>query len=108
LPEPDVVDVEDVDVVLPIVAAPTVGAPPLVAPGELVDVVCGVPLPVDVPVVLDWSSTVDGSVDDVVVDDVPLVESVPPVEPSVVVLPPVVDVVSELPVPPVEVVEDDC
>ena len=108
MPEPDVVDVEEVDVVVPVVAGPTVGAPEPVVPGELVDVVCGVPLPVDVPVGLDWSSTVDGSVDDVVVDDVPLVEPVPPVEPSVVLLPPVLDVVSELPAPPLEVVDGDC
>jgi hypothetical protein len=108
LPEPDVVDVVEVDVVVPVVAGPTVGAPEPVVPVELVEVVCGFPLPVDAPVVFDWSSTVDGSVDDVVVDDVPLVEAVPPVEPSVVVLPPVVDVVSELPVPPVEVVDGAC
>jgi hypothetical protein len=109
LPVLDVPDAEDVGAAEPIVAGPTLGALEPVVAGEVVDVVCGVPLPVDVlPVVLDWSSAVDGSVDDVVVDEVPLVEFVPSVDPLVVVLPPVVEPVSELSVPPVVVVVVDC
>jgi hypothetical protein len=110
LPEPDVDDVEEVEVVVPIVAGPTVGALEFVLPGELVDVVCGgLPLPVVDVVVLDWSSAVTGSVVVVVVDDLPLVEAVPSREPSGVPLPSVVvDDVVELSVPPVVVSEGDC
>ena len=89
-------------------AGPVVGVLELVVPGELVDVVCGVPLPVVVVVVPDWSSPVDGSVVDVVVVDLPLVVSVWSDEPSDVPEPSVVDDVLELPVVPVVVVEEDC
>jgi hypothetical protein len=108
LPVLDVPDPEDVGAAEPVVAGPTLGALEPVVDVELVDVDCGVPLPVDVPVVPDWSSTVDGSVDDEVVDDVPLVEFVPSVDPLVVVLPPVVEPVLELSVPPVVVVAGGC
>lgn len=102
-------DVEELDVVVPMVAGPTVGAPELVVPGELVEVVCGLPLAVVGVVVPDWPSAVAGSVVAVVVDDVPLVESVPLSEPSCVPLPPVVvEDVPELSVPPVVVLEGDC
>jgi hypothetical protein len=109
LPEPDVVVGDEPDVVAPIVAGPTVGAPELVVPGELVEVVCGLPLPVVDVVVLDWSSAVVGSLVVLVVDDVPLVEALPSSEPSDVPLPPVVvDDVPLLPVPPVVVFAGDC
>ena len=91
-----------------IVAGPVVGVLELVVPGELVDVVCGVPLPVVVVVVVpDWSSASAGSVVLVVVDDLPLVELVPSTEPSVVPVPSVVDDVPEPSVPPVVVAEED-
>jgi len=109
LPVPDVVGVEALDVEGTIVAGPVVGALELVVPGELVDVVCGVPLPVVVVVVPDWSSTVDGSVVDVeVVVDFPLVVPVWSDEPSDVPEPSVVDDVPELSVVPVVVLEGDC
>jgi len=108
LPVPDVVGVDELDVDVAIVAGPVVGVLELVVPGELVDVVCGVPLPVVVVVVPDWSSPVDGSVVDVVVVDLPLVVSVWSDEPSDVPEPSVVDDVLELPVVPVVVVEEDC
>jgi hypothetical protein len=50
LPEPDVDAGEELAVVVPIVAGPTVGAVELVVPGELVDVAGALPLPVE-PVV---------------------------------------------------------
>jgi hypothetical protein len=109
LPEPDVVDGDELGVVVPIVAGPTVGAPELVVPGELVEIVCGLPLPVVDVVVLDVSSAVVGSVVVLVVDDVPLAEALPSSEPSGVPLPPVV--VDDVPVPsvvPVVVSEGDC
>jgi hypothetical protein len=110
LPEPDVVDVELLDVDVAMVAGPTAGALELVVPGELVEVVGGLPLPVVGVVVLDWSSAVAGSVVVVVVvDDLPLVDDVPSDAPSGVPLPPVVvDDVPELSVPPVVVLEGGC
>ena len=108
LPEPDVVGAVELDVDVTIVAGPVVGALELVVPGELVDVVCGVPLPVVVVVVPDWSSASAGSVVlVVVVDDLPLVELVPSSEPSVVPVPPVVDDVPVPSVAPVVVPEED-
>jgi hypothetical protein len=108
LPEPDVVGPVELDVDVTFVAGPVVGALELVVPGELVDVVCGVPLPVVVVVVPDWSSAATGSVVlVVVVDDLPLVELVPSSEPSVVPVPSVVDDVPELSVAPVVVPEGD-
>ena len=103
-------DVEELDVVVPIVAGPTVGALELVVPGELVEVVGGLPLPVVGVVVPDWSSAVAGSVVVVVVvDDVPLVES-SPVERTVwrAAAAGLVEDVPELPVAPVVVLEGDC
>jgi hypothetical protein len=110
LPVPDVPpDVEELDVVVPVVAGPTVGAPELVVLGELVEVGCGLPLPVVEDVVLDWSSAVVGSEVVGVVDDVPLADVPPPSEPSGVPLAPVVvDDAPVLPVPPVVVLEVDC
>ena len=107
LPEPDVVGDVELDVEVTIVAGPLVGAPEPVVPGELVDVVGGVPLPVVVVGVPDWSSADDGSVAVVVVDDLPLVELVPSTEPSVVPVPPVVDDVPEPSVAPVVVLDED-
>jgi hypothetical protein len=52
LPVPEVVDGEELAVDVPTVVGPVVGVLELVVPGELVDVVGGVPLPV-VDVVLD-------------------------------------------------------
>jgi hypothetical protein len=56
LPEPDVVGAVELDVDVTIVAGPVVGALELVVPCELVDDVCGDPLPVAVVVVPDWST----------------------------------------------------
>ena len=104
------VGADELDVAVPIVAGPVVGAPEPVVPGELVEVVGGLPLPVVDVVVLDWSSAVAGSVVVVVVVvDLPLVEDVPSTEPFGVPLPSVVvDDVLELSVPPVVVLEGDC
>jgi hypothetical protein len=107
LPEPEVVGDVELDVEGVIVAGPVVGAPEPVVPAELVDVVCGVPLPVVVVGVPGWSSADDGSVAVVVVDDLPLVELVPSTEPSVVPVPPVVDDVPEPSVAPVVVLDED-
>ena len=108
LPAPDVVGAVELDVDVMIVAGPVVGALELVVPGELVDDVGGVPLPVVVVVVPDWSSASAGSVVlVVVVDDLPLVELVPSSEPTVVPVPSVVDVVPEPSVAPVVVPEGD-
>jgi len=109
LPEPDVVDVEMLVVVVPIVAGPVLGALELVVPGELVDVVCGLPLPVDEDVVVsDPSSAAAGPGAVVVVDELPLVEEVPSSEPSGVLLPSVVEVVPAPSVAPVVVLAGVC
>jgi hypothetical protein len=112
LPEPDVADVETLVVVVPVVAGPTLGAVELVVPGELVDGVCGLPLPVEEVVVPDPSSAAAGSdagvVVDVDVDELPLVEEVASGEPSGVPLPSVVEVGPELSVPPVVVLAGVC
>jgi hypothetical protein len=108
LPEPDVVGPVELDVDVTFVAGPVVGALELVVPEELVDDVCGVPLPAVVVVVPDWSSASAGSVVlVVVVDDLPLVELVPSSEPSVVPVPAVVDDAPEPSVAPVVVPEGD-
>lgn len=98
----------ELDVDVTIVAGPVVGALELVVPCEFVDEVGGVPLPVVVVVVPDWSSACVGSVVPVVVvDDLPLVELVPSSEPPDVPVPSVVDDVPEPPVAPVVVSEGD-
>ena len=104
----DVVGVEALDVDGTIVAGPVVGAPELVVPVELVDGVGGVPLPVVVAVVPDWSSPVDGSVVDVVVVDLPLVVPVWSEEPLDVPVPSVLDDVRSRQWCPWRVVEGDC
>jgi hypothetical protein len=110
LPEPDVVDVEIFVVVVPVVAGPALGALELVVPGELVDVVCGLPLPVEEAVVSDPSSAAPGSDAVVVVvdDELPLVDEVASSEPSGVPVPPVGEVVPELSVAPVVVLAGVC
>lgn len=109
LPEPDVVDVEMLVVVVPVVAGPVFGVLELVVPGELVDVVGGLPLPVGEEVVVSDPSNAAAGSDAVVVDDeLPLVEEVASSEPSVVSLPSVVEVVPELSVVPVVVLAGAC
>jgi hypothetical protein len=110
LPEPEVVDVETLVVVVPIVAGPTLGALEVVVPGELVDVVCGLPLPVDGVVVSEPSSAAAGSDAVVVVevDELPFVDEVASSEPSGAPLPSVVEVVPELSVVPVVVLAGVC
>lgn len=110
LPGLDVVDGEEPAVDVLTVAGPVVGVLELAVPGELVDVVGGVPLPVVGVVVPDWSSAVTGSdvLVGVVVVDLPLVVLVGSSEPSDVPVPPVVD---DVPVPlvvPVVVFDGDC
>ena len=109
LPVLDVVDVEEPAVDGLTVAGPVVGALELGVPGEPVDVVGGVPLPVVGVVAFDWSSAVTGSEVLVpVVDDLPFVVLVPSSEPSDVPVPPVVDDVPVPSVVPVLVFDGDC
>jgi hypothetical protein len=107
LPEPGVADGEELDVVVPVVADTTEGTLELVVAGELVDVVCGLPLAVEgavvFDVVFDASRVAAGSDVAVVVDVLPFVVGVASSEPSDVWLPSVVEVVPELSVAPVEV-----
>ena len=105
LPEPDVTDGEELDVVVPVVAGTTVGTLELVVADELVDIVGGLPLAVEgavvFDVVFDASRVAAGSDVAVVVDELPFVVGVALSEPSNVALPSVVEVVPELSVAPV-------
>lgn len=108
LPEPDVADVEEPDVVGATVAVPTVVVVELVVPGEFVDVAGGLPLALEGGVVLDASSAAAGSEVAGVVDDVPLVDEVWSAEPPGTPLPSVGAAAPELSVVPGVVLEGDC
>jgi hypothetical protein len=89
LPAAGATDPDEPDEVVPTVVAPALGALELVEPDDVVGVVCALPLPVDEPVGLDWSSAAAGSVGVGVVGDVvPLVVPVPSGEPAGAPLPP--------------------